>query len=173
MQNDSSNKLNTFLEKQLERTNYWLSFAEAKNAALIALNVAMIAFLAELKAECSVFKTLLIALFVISCVICMYSFSPNTTNRVHTVKAGKIYDNLVFWNDIATMQNEQQYIDLVKERYFKGMTFYIEHDKLSYDLASEIIINSRITKKKYQLFKGALCVDICSFVLCIVFLIVA
>jgi hypothetical protein len=173
MQNDSSHELSSFFEKQLERTNYWLSFAEAKNAALIALNVAMIAFLAELKVECSAFKTLLIALFVISCVICMRSFSPNTKNRVHTVRTSEGHDNLVFWNDIATIEDEQRYIDLVKERYFKEMNFNMEQDKLSYDLASEIIINSRIAKNKYLLFKIALCVDICSFVLFIVFLIAA
>ena len=34
----------SFFEKQLERVNYWLSYAETKNAAMIALNVAMFFF---------------------------------------------------------------------------------------------------------------------------------
>ena len=35
----------SFFEKQLERVNYWLSYAETKNAAMIALNVAICAAL--------------------------------------------------------------------------------------------------------------------------------
>ena len=31
-----------FFSTQLERTNYWLSFAEAKNAGLLAINIAII-----------------------------------------------------------------------------------------------------------------------------------
>ena len=36
------NKIVSHFENQLERTNYWLSFAEAKNGAIIAINVALI-----------------------------------------------------------------------------------------------------------------------------------
>lgn len=39
------NKIVSHFEEQLERTNYWLSFAEAKNGAIIAINVALIASL--------------------------------------------------------------------------------------------------------------------------------
>ena len=38
-------KIETHFENQLERTNFWLSFAEAKNGAIIAINVALIAVL--------------------------------------------------------------------------------------------------------------------------------
>ena len=37
-------KIETHFENQLERTNFWLSFAEAKNGAIIAINVALIAY---------------------------------------------------------------------------------------------------------------------------------
>lgn len=71
------------------------------------------------------------------------------------------------------LKDEKQYIDLVVERYFPEMTFDEEHDKLTYDLASEIITNSKIAKRKYLLFKIALSLDILSFFLCICFFIFA
>ena len=49
----------------------------------------------------------------------------------------------------------------------------IDIDKLIYDLASEIVINSQITKKKYNDFKRALKVDFVAIVLSIIFLVVA
>ena len=173
MQSDFLKDLHSFFEKQLERTNYWLSFAEAKNAALIALNVAMIAFLAELKAECPAFKAILLGLFVVSCIISIVSFRPNTSSRVRKKETNGPHDNLVFWGDIALLKDEKQYIDLVVERYFPEMTFDEEYDKLSYDLASEIIINSKIAKRKYSLFNIALVLDILSFIFCIIFFVSA
>lgn len=160
MQSDFLEELHSFFEKQLERTNYWLSFAEAKNAALIALNVAMIAFLAELKTESSVFRAILLVLLAVSCIISMVSFWPNTNSRIRKKETNVPHDNLVFWGDIAALKGEKQYIDLVVERYFPGMAFDEEHDKLSYDLVSEIITNSKIAKRKYLLFKIALFLDI-------------
>lgn len=171
MQNDFPEEQHSFFEKQLERTNYWLSFAEAKNAALIAFNVAMIAFLAELTTEGPVFKTILLSLFVVSCIINMISFIPNTNNRVRKMKTNGFHDNLVFWNDIATLNDEKQYIDLVVEHYFPEMAFDVDHDKLSCDLASEIIINSKIAKRKYLLFRISLVVDILSFILFVFYII--
>lgn len=173
MQSDFLEELHSFFEKQLERTNYWLSFGEAKNAALIALGVAMIAFLAELKTESFVFRAILLMLFVVSCIISMASFWPNTDSRVRKKETNGPHDNLVFWGDIALLKDEKQYIDLVVERYFPEMTFDEEHDKLTYDLASEIITNSKIAKRKYLLFKIALSLDILSFFLCICFFIFA
>ena len=65
-----------YFEKQLDRTDKWLSFAEAKNAALIALNLAMCGVIVKWigKPEIDPFcvKRLLIAdlvLFIISLLI--------------------------------------------------------------------------------------------------------
>lgn len=37
-----------YLKEQLERSNYWLTFSESKNAALVAFNVAIIAIIGEI-----------------------------------------------------------------------------------------------------------------------------
>ena len=46
-------------------------------------------------------------------------------------------------------------------------------NKLVYDLASEVLINSRITVKKYNGFKNAVKVDFMALVLTIILLCVA
>ena len=40
-----------YLKEQLERSNYWLTFSESKNAALVAFNVAIIAIIGRFGAK--------------------------------------------------------------------------------------------------------------------------
>ena len=101
-------ELESFLEKQLDRTNYWLSFAEAKNAALIAFNVAIIAFIAEFQEDLPIFSTVIMILSVVSTVICLISFIPITNNcttintHATAVTPNEQKDNLIFWHDIIS-----------------------------------------------------------------------
>lgn len=80
--------------------------------------------------------------------------------------------NLLFYGDVASIETTERYIELSINRYFfgKGMTLV---NKLVYDLASEVLINSRITIKKYNCFKNAVKVDFMALVLTIIFLCVA
>lgn len=166
-------ELEAFFEKQLERTNYWLSFAEAKNAALIAFNVASIVFIAEFQKNFRMFSTVIMILFAVSCIICLISFFPKAYNRPKTLKTNEQNDNLIFWNDIAMIKDEVRYIELVIDRYFPGKNLNGESNKLCYDLASEIVINSRIARSKYNCFKKALKVDMASFLFCILLFVAA
>lgn len=61
-------------EKQLDRINTWLSFAEAKNAALIVFDVAMLTIFADVYSKYTLFSTILIVIFLISGILCLYSF---------------------------------------------------------------------------------------------------
>ena len=91
-----------------------------------------------------------------------------------------IKNSSVFWEDenewdygdVASIETTERYIELSINRYFlgKGMTLV---NKLVYDLASEVLINSRITIKKYNCFKNAVKVDFMALVLTIIFLCVA
>ena len=80
--------------------------------------------------------------------------------------------NLLFYGDVASIGTTERYIKLSINRYFsgKGMTLV---NKLVYDLASEVLINSRITVKKYNGFKNAVKVDFMALVLTIILLCVA
>ncbi len=167
------NKIVSHFENQLERTNYWLSFAEAKNGAIIAINVALIAVLITIFDKAPIFCVIAISCFLVSCTLSLISFIPNTKSRpdVNTmISDGEL--NLLFYGDVASIGTTERYIKLSINRYFsgKGMTLV---NKLVYDLASEVLINSRITVKKYNGFKNAVKVDFMALVLTIILLCVA
>ena len=73
---EQNKELVDFFEKQFDKINYWLSFAEAKNGALIALNVAIMAALISIFEVIPVLSALIIILLVISSIICLLSFMP-------------------------------------------------------------------------------------------------
>ena len=75
------NKIVSHFENQLERTNYWLSFAEAKNGAIIAINVALIAVLITIFDKAPIFCVIAISCFLVSCTLSLISFIPNTKSR--------------------------------------------------------------------------------------------
>jgi len=163
-----------YFSDQLERTDKWLTFAEAKNAALIALNVAMCGILGKLigseyaLAVSPCFSKLLLVdctLFVISLLIAVYTFLPDLSNTSNSREKNNMTQkrNLIFYRDIQWFENPQDYI-----QYFCKYYNYCEKDILKpifIDFASEIIINSQITVRKYNFFKKALYVDSLAFLL--------
>ena len=68
-------------EKQLQQTNYWLSFAEAKNVAIIVFNVTLIGLLFDSLNENHIMFLISSILFVVSCLISLYSFLPNMNSK--------------------------------------------------------------------------------------------
>ena len=75
-------KIETHFENQLERTNFWLSFAEAKNGAIIAINVALIAVLITIFDKAPIFCVIAISCFLASCTLGLISFIPNTKSTL-------------------------------------------------------------------------------------------
>lgn len=165
-------KIIEHFEKQLERTNYWLSFAEAKNGALIAINVALTAALITIFDKAPIFCVIAISCFLVSCALSLFSFIPNTKSRPDaniTLNDEKL--NLLFFGDIALIGTTERYIELSINRYFFGSK--TSTNALVYDLASEILINSRIALKKYGDFKWAIKIDFFAVFLTILFLCLA
>ncbi len=166
------NKIIEHFEKQLEKTNYWLSFAEAKNGALIAINVALTAALITIFDKAPIFCIIAISCFLASCALSLFSFVPNTKSRPD---ANAILNddelNLLFFGDIALIGTTERYIELSINRYFSGRG--TSTNALVYDLASEILINSRIALKKYEDFKWAVKIDFLAVFLTIIFLCLA
>ena len=172
IENDTEmyDKIVSHFEKQLDRTNYWLSFAEAKNGAVIAVNVALMAVLVEIFDKAPVFCVVAMCCFLVSCGLSLISFIPNTNSRPDVEKSTD-YDamNLLFYGDIALIGTTSKYIELSINRYFTGVEPMIG-DKIVYDLASNVLINSRIAMKKYGLFKWAVKVDLLAIAFVIIFL---
>ncbi|MBR0429699.1 MAG: hypothetical protein IJK17_06420 [Lachnospiraceae bacterium] len=147
-------KKEEFLEKEMDRVNSWLSFAEAKNAALIAFNVALLGVVNELPI---IIKAVLVTCILASTIICMISFWPNLIGGNHF--------NAVYYRDIA--EYEGSYEEYISSSYLDG------EDGLKNDLAEEIVINSRIALKKYKRFKVALAIDLLAIIVLLAGVIIA
>lgn len=142
-------------EKQLQQTNYWLSFAEAKNAAIIVFNVTLIGLLFDSLNVNHIMFLISSILFVVSCLISLYSFLPNMNSKAkNTIDEENCERNLIFYGDIAKIGKTEEYIKLTIKEYFPEIED-IALSKLAKDAASEVHINSQITVNKMNLFKRA------------------
>ena len=161
-----------FLKEQLDRSNYWLSFSEAKNAALVALNIAIIAVCTQVDIFGVIMQVVLCIMFLISTICSLISFYPNLKNKAKEQGENSIENcNLVFYGDIAKISDSKVYINCVKTRYQLNMPEDKKH--ICEDLAEEIVINSEIATSKYRLFKKAIFVDMMAIVFFIICLIIA
>lgn len=149
------------LKEIFENVNNWLSFAEAKNAALVALeSTIIIGFITS-----DIFKTYTMFISIIICIcsfallISLYSFIPsigNKTNKIiqYLVKLDKqnISKNMILFSYIAQYEEDQEgikkYLEDIKREYEISCEIKQEHK----DLAGEIIYNSKLAVKKYKLF---------------------
>ena len=161
-----------FLETQLDRVNYWLSFAEAKNGILLGVNIAIIAVLINMFDAMPIMCTICILFLLISSFFSILSFVPNLGKAAK--KGNLINDNsvnLIFYKDIALFESYEEYLISVKEQYFQNKNDKNDsNSRLELDFAEEIVINSKICMKKYKRFNQAIKVDVISVILIAIFL---
>lgn len=135
----------------------WLSFAEAKNAALITLNITIIIGLFQLlpivaswRAISSVFYgfiSYILILIIVSLLISLMSFFPSIHqiyNRWILPKKD-VKENIIFFGHLNKLDKEQ----LLK-------SIDVETNRFNIDIAEQIISNSKICFVKYELFKISL-----------------
>lgn len=153
-----------FLEKNLERINSWLQFAEAKNAAMIAFIVAMLAVIYSFFTNI-VMLVILSIVYVIALIISILSMFPKGNMNVDT-KDG-VYDvakdNYFYWKDIAKY-TKADYVEKVCKQFFQNSNKEAV-SKQEMMLAEEIITNARIAKYKYKMFELATKVVIIAIVI--------
>ena len=160
------NGCDEFFKQILDNTNVWLHFAEAKNAAIITFNVAVLSAFFDCKfaSKNYIFATIVIVLMLVSIVISLVSFIPCMVNNKNSIcdKTKKtlndVNDNLLFYKDIRNY-DPVTYVEKVYNTYFKNISCKVI-PKIHLDYAKEIIVNSRITMKKLNLFSIALYIDI-------------
>lgn len=165
------NKNVEFYEKNLERVNYWLQFAEAKNAAVIAFIVAILAVIYSGDVIGNAwFNIILTVIYVISLVASLISFFPQYKKDVN-VSAGqyKTEDNILFWNDIAKYSIED-YIN--KVNVVNANENNTNASEIERTYVEEIITNARIAQFKYSMFKFAVKIAIGGTVLFPLFMII-
>lgn len=161
-----------FLDKSLDRVNYWLQFAEAKNAAMIAFVVAMLAVIYGGDViNHLVLKIMITVIYVISLLLSVISFYPKYKKNVWICDGTyEVEDNLLFWKDISKY-SVNDYLKAVS-----GKIFQVENERFDLDLrmyAEEIITNARIAKAKYMLFEAAIKFVAFATVLLPIFIIIA
>lgn len=143
-----------FLDKNLDSVNSWLQFAEAKNAALIAFVVAMLAVIYGGEViNLLVLKTVITVIYVISLFLSVISFYPKYEKNVGVCDGTyEVDDNLLFWKDISKY-SVNDYLKAVSEKIFETESNRFNLVQRMY--AEEIITNARIAKVKYKLFEAA------------------
>ena len=132
--------------------NAWLNFAEIKHSAAIVLDIAIVSAMLSLE-ERSILVVLSCICLITSAIISLIAIYPNIKN-CGGIKKKK---NLVFYRDIALTEKEE-YAQMFEDRKSDLMMDYIE----------EIIINSRITMKKYKKLKfSILCIILGIVLFCV------
>lgn len=144
------------LQAIFNNVNDWLKFAETKNAALVAADVAILIGVASLFEEASswlLIYLILLASFVgLSLVIGLISFLPATKipwlRKPATIREKR---NVLYYGDIAD-QDVESYLELLKSVLKEG----VEPTPIGKAYIEQIIINSKIAVKKYGYFTTSL-----------------
>lgn len=160
-------EMKDLLQKNLDSTNDWLKFAEAKNAMLIGANIAIIGVLNTSTNLNSAFVIIASLVSIISSLVALYSFVPKTGKEPNKRKTAKKVpvekyiqtDILIFWGDQSKYIAET-YLKKCYQKYCSQDLQDSELDALETEYAREIVYNAKITKSKYSLFYWALWIDI-------------
>ena len=147
------------LQDVFQNVNSWLNFAEVKHGALIALDttfiLGIITLIVDKKLDGSSMWGL--GIIIISLLISMYSYYPNIKwiKDEWMIGRKKVTPNrnLLFYRDIFQLSNKE-YLEKIYKDYYNIQVS--EFKKKEIDYAEEIVVNSRITMKKYFLFKISL-----------------
>lgn len=127
---EMENEINDFFKEEFERVNYWLSFAEAKNAALIAINIAIMAVVINVFKGAPILCVISSIAHLLSSAFCLASFIPNLSfvplkkkrkcgyKENNTSKSDLDKVNLLFYGSIAEIGDTGIYYNAVLNKYF-------------------------------------------------------
>ena len=162
------------LQQIFENVNTWLHFAEAKNAAIIALNIALLAALvsSDLYVVSIVLFSWIAVGLLLSTIFSLLSFKPNH-KRIAKITSKGIDFNLLHFAYIASLETDE-YLEKLNKYYWKNQCQdCFEFSQIDRDYSDEIIQNSRITIQKQLYFKYTLYIDFAMIVLMCVLIICA
>jgi len=171
--------LSAFLEKSYNEVQDNIKFSEAKNAALITLNSALITLGsgAMLNSEVSLFYRTVISIFVLLLVvplICsIFSFRASTGSEGKMLEC--FYRFLDSKNQIPEAPKKYLYYAFI-HKYFNDNPVkyleevspgeYIDEKSLSYQMARQIVDFSEVAWRKFILFNIAIKIEITIFFGC-------
>ncbi len=173
--NDDSHKIVQELLKEIfNNVNNWLTHAEAKNAAIIAFNVACLSFIWGMK-DIAAIKILIYIIcsgMLLSTIMALISFFPKTGKETKGQGTRGDQDNLIFYMDIAKY-NKEQYIKAIFKQYMKIDILESDIQKIEKDFSAEITYNANIVIRKYKWFSYAMKTDIFVLILLLIAVIMA
>ncbi|MBR3770655.1 MAG: hypothetical protein IKL07_00140 [Clostridium sp.] len=169
---DVQENIYSILQEVLEQVNSWLHFAEAKNAALIAFNTAILgSLLTQLTNEKCVLSVKYLCVIcgimtIISTVVCLLSFFPNSKENSNQKRRREepAKFNLGLYSHIAVL-HENKYLIRLYKSYYNIVVNEEELNEREKNIESEIIANSKIAMRKYTLFKISLVIMVIAVML--------
>lgn len=148
--------------------NSWLSFAEAKNGALLAANAALIvSALGLVGGRVFTYRWVeyyfysFVLLSSLSALLCLISFLPQIEiPLIRSRLPSDRHDNLRFYGDISDY-DPPTYLTALCSRYGFPLDSIEPFEE---DLAESIVVNSRICMRKYRLFRTAVWLNVAALV---------
>jgi hypothetical protein len=146
------------LKTVLSSVNDWLKFAETKNGALFATNIAIIFGIVRLLIEnqsflltVRIYLSVAIICLLCSAVLCLVSFIPKlqSPKQIKTRKIGN-NDNVLFYMHIADFTSSD-YLQALYTQAGREQS-PANHSTLEDAYAKQIINNARIARLKYEIF---------------------
>jgi len=162
--------MNEDLKYTFNTINDWLKFAEAKNAGVLALNIACIIGLIEgdkiFTENLIVFEGILILLFCISSCFCFYTILPVLNKGFRFYKK---MDDGEFNNSLNSL-NALYYMDIARLSALQFNALFEHKHGVSLtsaekDFGNQITNNAEICVQKYNFFKISAWISFSSFVL--------
>lgn len=160
------------LQQVLDNVNSWLHFAEAKNAALAAFNIALLAaILTSPLIDLSLFLfCFLVIILLCSTFITLCSFKP-INNKLKKCDNANITKNLLHFAYIASLDRDEYILKLYEYYWNEGGKDINTVSQLEKDYGEEIIENSRIVLHKQNFFKISLYIVLLTFFITILLVI--
>ena len=153
MNSEYSERL-ALLQQIFDNVNNWLHFAEAKNGALIAFNIAFMTVIMDSNLEqySLILYTILMVGMAISTFAILLSFKP-INKELPKTDVENIKVNLLHYAYIASLEKEE-YMKALYAGYWNETNKNINSiPQIEKDYCAEIIENARITMRKQKFFK--------------------
>lgn len=173
--NDDNHKIILDLLKDIfNNINNWLTFAEAKNAAIIAFNIACLSFICDIKniVDIKILYYIMYVGMLLSTIMALISFFPKMGKETKNQNRHSDHDNLIFYMDIAKYDREQ-YIKAIFKQYTKMDILDTEVQKIERDFAEEITYNATVIIRKYKWFNYAIKTEIFMLIILVITIIIA
>lgn len=166
MENMEVSEHSNFLQQIFENVSTWLHFAEAKNAALIALNIALL--VAIMESNYSLINIWLRGFILLALLVSIFlgivSFWPINRSIEKNRNTG-IAENLLHYAFIATLESEE-YIKKIYSSYWgRKINDLGSVPQIEKDYCNEIIEIARITIRKQKYFKYSIYATVITIVI--------